>query len=552
VSENIIDDKVRRILRLMERTGILDKNRTHIGGEYDKQEYRQLAREAADEAIVLLKNDNDILPLDRRNLKSIVIIGPNAAQARITGGGSSQVKPYYSVAPLDGIRHFCGSSPEIIYEPGCFIHKNTPAFSPEYFTTDDADRQQGLTAHYFSSTDLSGEPFLVETDTELSSMWISPEDPMSCRWTGNFIAPNAGIYRFGVITQDFARVYINGELVINKKATTSDFTMDMRSTEATGEFGASAGEVYPVVIEYLMNPEKKGILRRFRLGCEPPLPADVMERAVKAAAGADVAVVFVGTSEEWETEGFDREDMELPGRQSELVEKVAAANPRTVVVLNNGAPVTMYQWVDKVAAIVEAWFPGQECGNAVAGILFGEINPSGKLPLTMPVRLEDNPAFINYPGEFGSILYGEGIFVGYRYYDKKLIEPLFPFGHGLSYTTFAYSSCRVSPSELSENQLLNIELEVTNTGNRFGKETVQLYIHDIESTVSRPPKELKGFTKVYLEPGETRTVSFRLDMRSLSFYDPENKRWLAEPGEFEILIGSSSRDVRTSAVFNLK
>jgi beta-glucosidase len=552
VSEDIVNDKVRRVLNFMARASILDKDRVAGGGDYNKKEYRRLARESAEEAIILLKNRDNVLPLDKSSLKSIAVIGPNAAQDRVTGGGSSQVKPYYAISPLEAMRDLCGSSVTIVHEPGCLINRYTPAFDSALFSTGGADGEKGLTAHFFGSPDLTGEPFLMVNDTELSAMWISSADPLSCRWTGTFTAPDSGVYKFGVVTDDFARVYIGEKLVIDKNYSDSDFMSGRPAVEAAGEFDARMGEVYPVVIEYLANPDRPGLLRRFRLGCQPPVPSDLMERAIKAASEADVAVVFVGTSDEWETEGFDRADMELPGRQAELVERVAAACPHTVVVLNNGAPLTMKSWVDKVAAVIEAWFLGQECGNAIADVLFGEVNPSGKLPVTLPVRLEDNPAFINYPGGFGKVHYGEGIFVGYRYYDKKFIEPLFPFGHGLSYTTFEYGNCRVSPAVLAEGQQLDIVVDVTNTGNRPGKETVQLYFSDIESTVVRPPKELKGFNKVYLEPGETGTVRFGLDTRSLSFYDSENKRWVAEPGEFEVMIGSSSRDIRASAVVDFR
>jgi beta-glucosidase len=275
-----------------------------------------------------------------------------------------------------------------------------------------------------------------------------------------------------------------------------------------------------------------------------------MERAVRAAAGADVALVFIGTSGEWESEGFDRPDMELPGRQVELVEKVAAANPNTIVVLNTGSPISML-WLDKVAAVVEAWFPGQECGNAIADVLFGDVNPSGRLSQTWPVRLEDNPAYINYPGENGRVVYGEGLFVGYRYYEKKKIEPLFPFGHGLSYTTFEYGNLRLDKAEYALGEPITASVDVTNSGSRAGKEVIQLYVRDVESRLVRPQKELKAFAKVALKPGETETVTLTLDERALSFYDDAQAQWVAEAGEFEVLVGASSRDIRCTGVLTL-
>jgi beta-glucosidase len=276
-----------------------------------------------------------------------------------------------------------------------------------------------------------------------------------------------------------------------------------------------------------------------------------MKQAVEAASKADVALVFVGTSEEHESEGFDRESMDLPGNQIELIEAVAEVNKNTIVVLNNGSPISMTGWIDRVAAVVEAWFPGQEGGNAMADIIFGHVNPSGKLPLTFPKRIEDNPAYLNYPGENGKVLYGEGLFVGYRYYDAKKIEPLFPFGYGLSYTTFEYENLNLSTARLGTDDKLEVTLVVKNTGDTAGKEAVQLYIRDVESTLVRPEKELKGFCKVDLKPGQKKSVSFTIGSEELSFYNPDLKEWMAEPGDFEILVGASSRDIRARAVFSL-
>jgi beta-glucosidase len=241
--------------------------------------------------------------------------------------------------------------------------------------------------------------------------------------------------------------------------------------------------------------------------------------------------------------------MDLPGPQTELIRAVVKANPNTVVVLNAGSPVSM-PWLDEVPAVLEAFYPGQEGGHALANILTGAVNPSGKLTVTFPKRLEDSPSFINFPGT-KEVFYGEGIFVGYRYYDKKDIEPLFPFGFGLSYTTFEYSGFQVSKSvKLGES--VRISLKVKNTGKVAGKEVVQIYVADRQSSLVRPPKELKGFKKVALEPGESKVVKFSLDQRALSFYDPYQRQWVAEPGEFEVLAGSSSRDIRLKASFMLE
>jgi beta-glucosidase len=256
--------------------------------------------------------------------------------------------------------------------------------------------------------------------------------------------------------------------------------------------------------------------------------------------------VFAGLTHEWESEGFDRPNIEMPGEQAELIRRVAAANPNAIVVINAGSPLDM-DWLDQAAAVVWAWYPGQECGNAIADVLFGDVNPSGKLPTTFPRRLQDNPAYINYPGENGQVHYGEGLFVGYRYYDKKDVTPLFPFGYGLSYTTFEYRNLRVQAG-----QVIRVSVDVQNTGQRTGKEIVQVYVRDVRSRLVRPEKELKAFAKVSLEPGETKTVTFTLDEEALSYYDPAYKAWVAEPGEFEVLVGASSRDIRLRASFDYR
>jgi beta-glucosidase len=276
----------------------------------------------------------------------------------------------------------------------------------------------------------------------------------------------------------------------------------------------------------------------------------MIAEAVKLAKRADVVVLVAGLTGEWESEGFDRVDMKLPGAQNELIERVAKANQNTIVVVNVGSPVEM-PWIDKVPAVLQLWYDSQEQGNALADVLFGDVNPSGKLPTTFPVRLQDNPAYINYPGENGKVRYGEGIFVGYRYYDKKEIKPLFPFGHGLSYTTFKYSNLRLSAKALIPNELLKVRVDVTNTGRVAGKEVVQLYVRDLKSSVARPEKELKAFAKLELAPKQTRTVTFTLDREAFWYFDVTRRIWTTESGDFEILVGASSRDIRLRGAFAL-
>ncbi len=276
----------------------------------------------------------------------------------------------------------------------------------------------------------------------------------------------------------------------------------------------------------------------------------LLQEAEEVAAKADMVLLFVGLPGRYESESFDREHIDLPEGHQQLIEAVASANHQTVVVLTNGSAVIM-PWVDQVPCVVEAWLGGQAGGSAIVDVLTGKVNPSGKLSETFPKRLEDCPAYLNWPGEQGKVHYREGLFIGYRHYDAKNIAPLFPFGHGLSYTQFAYTNLRLSASELDESEGLQVSVDVTNTGNRAGSEVVQLYVHPKQSRLKRPEQELKGFQKVKLAVGETLTVQMKLTPRDFSYYDPEEKQWLVERGCSEIRIGSSSRDIRQRTVVTI-
>ncbi|MCU0485709.1 MAG: glycoside hydrolase family 3 C-terminal domain-containing protein [Anaerolineales bacterium] len=273
---------------------------------------------------------------------------------------------------------------------------------------------------------------------------------------------------------------------------------------------------------------------------------DMIDHAVSLAQGAEAAVLYIALPTFKESEGYDRTDLDLTDQQVALIQAVARVQPNTVVVLNNGAPVAMRAWIDEVAAVLEAWMMGQAGGAALAGVLTGKVNPSGKLAETFPLKLADTPAYLNWPGDAGAVRYGEGLYIGYRYYDKKEIPVLFPFGYGLSYTTFAYANPRVSAETFKDVDGVVVMVDVTNTGSLAGKETVQVYVHDLASGMARPVKELKGFARVELQPGETRTVSIPLDFRAFAYYHPEHKQWITEDGEFDLLIGASSTDIRHS------
>jgi beta-glucosidase len=412
LQQGAVDDSVRRILRVMFSAGLFDT--THGGGEpVDTPAQQALARAAATESIVLLKNERGTLPFDSKKIHSLAVIGPSAATARTGGGGSSLVKPLYAVTPLDGIKRAAGA---------------------------------GVHVEYALGVPMEGEG----TNTDASAA-----------------------------------------------------------------------------------------------------PTKLSAEAVALARRTDAAIIVAGNSSRLESEGFDRKSMNLPAGQDELIKAIAAANKNTVVVLIAGSPVTMTEWIEHVPAVLQAWYGGQEGGNAIGDIAFGLQNPSGKLPVTLPKQLADSPSHGFYPGENLKTTYGEGIYVGYRGFDKSGREPQFPFGHGLSYTQFDYSALSVTPAKVSANGTIKVSLRVRNRGTRAGAEVVQLYVRDVQSTVDRPLKELKAFSRVQLAPGESRDVTFSLDKSALAFYSPEKHDWVAEPGEFEVWVGASSRDIRLKRRFSL-
>lgn len=556
VHEATIDERARRVLQLIDKAGLFAQREPAPEQAVDLPEHRELAREAAAEGMVLLKNERDVLPLRRESLRSLAIIGPNAKTARIMGGGSSMVNPHYAVTPLDGITASAGAGITIDYEPGCTNHKLLPLLDARLISSDKDGVEHGLTLEFFNNADLSGTPVLTTRTRATELYWLGqvPEgvdtQQFSVRCSGWFTPQETGTYTFGLVSVGLSRFFIDGREVIDNwtQQTGGESYYGIGTIEVKADINLEAGRAYEIAIELSKNAMVP--LVAMRLGCFKQLPADALERAASLAASADVALVCVGLSNEWESEGFDRPDMELVGEQVALIEKVAAANKNTVVIINTGSPAAM-PWLDQVAAVVQAWFPGQECGNAIADILFGDVSPSGKLPQTFPARLEDNPAYLNYPGENGRVYYGEGLFVGYRYYEKKGIAPLFPFGFGLSYTTFSYSNLRLSSTHIDPDDTLHVTVDITNTGQRAGKEVAQLYIRDVAASLQRPEKELKSFAKVQLAPGETKTVTFAIARDSLAYYDDLAHQWVAEAGEFKLLIGSSSWDIRSEATFTL-
>lgn len=558
LTEAALDEKARRILRLVDRVSSgtarfagEDRGTSGAGGDTaaDAAKARSAtrstpdatARRAATESMVLLKNEGALLPLDRAARQRIVVIGENAIRPQIAGGGSAFVNPHYASAPLEAIRALVGADVTVEHYLGAPIHRAPPPLETDWLRAEDGS--VGLTLAYYANRDLAGAPTHVAVVPRTELSWFGTVNPyvdpanFSLRLAGSVTVPTSGEYALHLFSVGHGRLTLGGEVLI-------DVWEPGDRTETTATVALEAGRPTPIVLEYASNPIHAW--RMARIGCEPVAAIDPVEEAVAAARTADAVVIVAGLTREWESEGFDRPDMRLVGRQDELISAVAAANARTAVVLNTGSPVEM-PWVDAVPAILQSWYGGQDWGTAVADLLFGAASPSGKLPTTWPRRLEETPAFINYPGENGRVRYGEGIFVGYRYYDAKGVEPLFPFGHGLSFTTFRYGVVALSRATLTPDSVVEVTVDVTNTGDRFAYEVVQLYARDPESRLRRPPRELVAFAKVGIAAGATETVHLTVAPRDLAYFDEGGVGWITEPGEYVFEVGSSSRDIRGTA-----
>ncbi|MHA1728935.1 MAG: beta-glucosidase H [Promethearchaeota archaeon] len=558
VSFKAVDDKVRRILRIIYKSGSFDEKKSISNEPLNDPQHSKLAREAASEGMVLLKNEEHILPLDAEKIKKIAVIGPSAPIARIQGGGSAHVNASYRISPLEGIKNLLNkknSSAVVDFQQGSKLSNILELMDEKLLIPNEGDEENGLTAEFYENREFKGEP--VEKIT-ISRMQITNDvvpssikmENLSFKMKGKFKAPKTGKYKFSLLSLGLTRLHINGKTVDNwDHQIPGPRFRGLISLEKIEEIELERGKSYDIMIEFKSRGVQYGFVR---IGCEIPSIEDKLELATQSATNADYALVCVGLSSNLESEGFDRPHMKLPVFQNELIKRIVKANKNTIVILNTGSPIDMRDWVDNAKAVIQIWYPGQECGNAIADIIFGDVNPSGKLTETFPVKLEDNPAYINYPGESGMVHYGEDIFVGYRYYDTKKIEPLFPFGHGLSYTKFEYSNLKISSKEMKTEDVQEINVDIKNIGEIVGKEIIQLYIHDVSSSLVRPNKELKGFKKILLEPGNKKSVKFEITKKDLSFYDPLKKEWIAEPGEFKVLIGSSSRDIHLEGTFSLK
>jgi len=534
ISESVINDKVRRLFTVIYKLGLFDKQYEPDSTKVKSDFKSQVAYQAALESIVLLKNSKNTLPLNAAKIKSVAVIGPNGATARTGGGGSSLVTPIYAYSPLEALKAKLGNNVKIEFAKGCLV-KGDP--NP----IDESCIPNGFKAEFFNNMNLEGNSVLTRTDKQINFNWTGKpaeevnEDMFSVRWTGEVVAPKSGKYTFDVISDDGVRFFVDGKLLIN------DWSNHAAQTYAA-ELELTAGKTYNIKVEFYDN----GGDAVCSLGWKVP-GQSYLKEAVELAKKSDVAIVFAGTNDRLEGEGFDRPDLNLPEGQDELISEVVKANKNTIVVLNNGGPLLVNKWINEVPAVLESWFYGEEGANAVVDVLTGKYNPSGKSPMTWPMKWEDCSAYGTYKSQDSVTYYKDGIYVGYRHFEKKNIKPMFPFGFGLSYTTFAYNNLKID-----NNGTIKVKFDVKNTGKVKGDEVVQLYIKDVVSSIDRPVKELKRFSKVPLNPGESKTVEFELTKDDLSFYDVKTHSWVAEPGDFEILVGSSSADIKLKDKFSYK
>ncbi|HEX4015566.1 MAG TPA: glycoside hydrolase family 3 C-terminal domain-containing protein [Frankiaceae bacterium] len=577
VTDGALDDRtvstsIEQLLEMFDRAGVFDPpGRPAV----DQPEDRALLRRAASAASVLLTNDG-VLPLALETLDSIAVLGPNAARTQIAGGGSAQVRPYHRASILDALRERAGDRVRVHYARGCSLDSSPPVCEGRQLRTPGGSA--GLLVECFAGTQLAGDPAgqITASDTQLAFT----EPPVggldmtdwSLRASGTFTPLEDGEHRWSLSQAGRARLYIDGALLL-------DGTVDppgpgthffgMGSADLEASIPMAAGRNYAIAIE--LTSEASFMVMGFRVGCQPVDVSDLMDRAESAAAQADVAIVVVGTNDEWETEGRDRESLSLPGEQDALVRRVAAVNPRTVVLVNTGSPVAL-PWAGDVAAVLHVSFGGQEMGEGVVDVLAGAADPGGRLATTFPLRLPDTPAFTSFAPENHVVRYTEGVFVGYRWYDSRQITVGFPFGHGLSYGSTTWGEPVLSSTTIDAGVPLRIELTVSNAGDRAATDVVQCYVVPLDAPVRRPHQELKAFAKVELPAGGQSTVQISLDERAFSYWhtgdghaivgEPLNdlaalggtmaagigipsgraRGWLVAPGEYDIVLARSSAD----------
>ncbi len=545
VTIQTINAMVHRILRTMFADGLFDHPTTGTpSSNVATPAHDQFTTQAAEQGTVLLQNTSSILPLSASTVGSIAVIGSDASTAPMdAGGGSAHVNAPSVVTPLQGITTRAGSGVNVQYAQGVGTGGALPVV-PSSALKPTSGSGNGLSGQYYNNMTLNGSPVLTRNDATINFNYNgnSPGSGVnatqwSAKWTGTLTPPATGSYTFSLTSDDGSRLFINGTKII-------DNWRDQAANTQTGTVSLTAGQAVSIEVDYYQN----GGLSQVNLGWQYPGSPTLITQAAQLAAQSNVAIVFAN---DVESEGSDRSSLSLPNKQDQLIQAVAQANPHTIVVLNTGAPVLM-PWLSQVQGVVEAWYPGQEDGNAIAAVLFGDVNPSGKLPMTFPASGSQIPAntTAQYPGVNDESSYSEGLDVGYRYYDANNLTPLFPFGYGLSYTNFSFSNLAVSPGSGAFNGNVTVTATIKNTGSRTGADVAQLYV-TFPSSAGEPPRQLKGFQKVSLTVGQSQTVSFTLNASAFSYWDTTAHNWVVPQGTFQIGVGDSSRTLPLQGTYQV-
>ncbi|MDP7592930.1 MAG: glycoside hydrolase family 3 C-terminal domain-containing protein [Litorilituus sp.] len=540
ITESVADEKARRILRVQHTIGMYDKNR--LPGARNTKAHQAAARKIATEGVVLLKNDavgvKPVLPLGKKQVKNILVLGPNADKKHGTGGGSSEVKSLYEVTPLEGLKAKFGEDVNITVMRA--RSSELGAIASDYVESRHWTGTPAWNVFYFKELarkNVMDRAWIVDSKFKAKDTSITQYITMSAK-----IKPlTTGLHQLNVETLGDFQLKINDDVIIDHQVNAEQGSTD----KLTHGIELKAGESYAFEIQYNGN-------RHFTLGWNAPGELFSSEAEyIAAAKQADAVIYYGGLSHGDDRESIDRPDMKLPNSQDEIISKLIAANEKTIVFLVAGSAVEM-PWAERANAIVWGWYGGMEAGHAFADILTGDVNPSGKMPITLPARLEDTAPIALNDYNAKESLYTEGVFIGYRWFEQQAIKPMFSFGHGLSYTDFSLSNIKLSTKNMAGDDKMTVTATVTNTGLIDGAEVVQLYLHDKEASVDRPIRELKGFAKIYLIAGESKTVSIELNKRDLSFWDVNTNDWLAESGEFEVQLGNSLDNILLQDSFTYK
>jgi beta-glucosidase len=547
VSEKTIDDKIRRILREYERFGYFENPDIGNGYVLDTAGVRTTALDAARGGIVLLKNEQNILPIQSNSIKRIALIGPNGDPAVTGGGGSALVQPLHPLSLYEALQRITPKGVSITFESGNYETELLPMEffnQSKFYTITDGKKVPGLKIEFYTKRWAEGKPDQEQHVNNSNLVFNNipsgiPKDKFLAICSGLLQVEESGKYRFVVSGDVGFRLFVNDSAIAGSWG-------NMKEAMHSATFQLEAGKEYKIAVHtWQFHPD--GIVR---VGYETEKVAKLkgaakFQQARQLAEQSDLVILSVGFNNETEREDADR-SFALPVQQQDLIQEILKTKKDIVVVLNAGGNVDMNQWLPQTKALIHAWYPGQEGNLAVAEILFGKTNPSGKLPVSFEKRWEDNATYNSYYDDDGDkhVKFSEGVFLGYRHFDKDNIEPQFPFGFGLSYTTFEYSNLHTYKDQIRTIDPVEIMLTVKNTGKVDGAEVVELYVNEPVSSLPRPPKELKAFSKIQLKAGESKEVKFTLNENAFHFYNPDKRQWVVEPGEFNILIGSSSKDIR--------